>query len=169
MLAARHLLGLSILAGALAVPGCQSGAVTGTYDIIIDNMDAEAHVTSGTWETAATSDGNGSYGEDFLYHLADQTNIARVRFTFTIPAAGVYTVYIYWSAAENRTASQPVVVHDANGDTTYYVNLRQNGNRWYELGSHEFNAGTGGYVEFNTNTTSEGFCNADAVRLTSEF
>jgi len=78
-------------------------------------------------------------------------------------------VYIYWSAATNRTTAQPVVVRDSSGLTTYSVNLQENGNQWYELGSHDFEAGTNGYIEFNTNTSAAGYCNADAVHFVPEF
>ncbi|MHC4444232.1 MAG: golvesin C-terminal-like domain-containing protein [Planctomycetota bacterium] len=138
-------------------------------EIIIDNLDPESVVVAGDWETVGSDDGNGSYGPDFLYHFSDQVNVGIVRFTPTITTAGSYTVYIYWSAGSNRTTAQPVVVHDAAGNTTYNVNLQQDGNQWYELGSHTFNAGTGGYIEFNTNTSAAGYCNADAVRLVPDF
>jgi len=150
-----HLCVAFLLLG-LAAGGCTP------IEIIIDNP--QAAVLAGTWDTAAASDGNGAYGIDFLWHLAERTNIGRVRYTPTITRAGTYTVSIWWSADPNRTTDQPVIVHDANGNTTYHVNLQQNGNQWFPLGQHTFNAGTAGYIEFTTDT-DDGYCNADAVRL----
>ena len=133
-------------------------------EIIIDNQDSAFTIVSGDWGTAESNDGNGSYGPDFRYLLADRSNVGVARFTPTISVAGDYTVYIWWSADPNRTTSQPVTVHDASGDTTSSVDLQQRGNQWYQLGRHTVNAGTVGYIEFSNNTDA-GYCNADAVRL----
>ncbi|HOS95592.1 MAG TPA: hypothetical protein PLQ54_19940, partial [Armatimonadota bacterium] len=76
----------------------------------------------------------------------------------------LYDISVYWSAAENRTAAQPIIVHDSSGtDHTYYVSLRRNGNEWFPLAT--LTLGPGSYIEFTTQTPSEGYCNADAVRL----
>jgi len=136
-------------------------------EIIIDNVDPGCQVVSGAWASADASDGSGPYGDDFLYLHAD-ADPGAVRFTPDIKVAGKYTVYIYWSADPNRTAAQPVTVHDATGDKSYTVNLQQNGNQWFKLGPHTFNTGANAYIEF-TNNTEDGYCNADAVRLVSDF
>ncbi len=157
--------GLTAVLGALILGGCPTNEPTPTPEpIIIDNVDAGAAVVAGDWDTAPTTDGNGSYGPDFLYHLADRTNIGIVRYTPIVQTAGTYTVSIWWSADPNRTTDQPVIVHDANGDTPYHVNLQEHGYQWYELGQHVFNVGADGYVEFTTDTDA-GYCNADAVRF----
>ena len=136
-------------------------------EIVIDNRDPGCRIMSGGWDTSDTTDGNGSFGEDFLYlHAGDEPGA--VRFTPEIGSAGRYLVYIYWSADPNRTTGQPVIVHDASGEKTYTVNLQQNGNQWFRLGTHTFGVGTDGYIEFN-NHTDEGYCNADAVRLVRDF
>jgi hyaluronate lyase len=160
-------LGLLYLAG-IVLPGAMCFPSTPSQEIIVDNLDSGFAIIAGTWGEANSSDGNGSYGPNFRYHEADQTNVGIARFTPTITHAGSYAVYIYWSADPNRTTSQPVIVHGSGGDMTYYVNLRQNGHQWFLLGNHVFNSGTSGYIDFTTNTAS-GFCNADAVRLVSNF
>jgi len=159
--------GLFALLGCIVLAG--GGAIcTPAHEIIIDNPDSEFSIIAGTWGTADTSDGNGCYGPDFRYHFADTTDVGIARFTPNITAPGPYQVYIYWSADPNRTTAQPVIVHASTGDTTYSVNLQQHGNQWFYLGRHTFSAGTGGYIEFNTDT-ADGYCNADAVRLVSDF
>jgi hypothetical protein len=155
------ILGSAVLAMGMGVGNCQNQPT----EVIVDNRDAGCTIEAGNWDTAATTDGNGCYGPDFLYSLADRVNFGRVRFTPDVPATGTYTVAIYWSAAANRTTDQPVIVHAANGDTTYHVNLQLYGHQWYTLGQHTFNAGAAGYIEFSTDTDA-GYCNADAVRLT---
>lgn len=159
---------LFVLVAGFVLPGTMCFPRTPSQEIILDNLDAGFSVVAGVWDTAGTDDGNGSYGPDFRYHYADQVNIGVARFTPTIAQGGSYAVYIYWSADPNRTSSQPVIVHSAGGDTSYTVNLQEYGNQWRLLGSHTFNAGTSGYIDFTTNTAS-GYCNADAVRLVSNF
>ncbi len=155
-------------AAVVFVSGLSCCLRTPSQEIIIDNLDAGFAVLAGVWGLADTTDGNGSYGPNFRYHEADRATVGVARFTPTITQGGSYAVYIYWSADPNRTTAQPVIVRSADGDTTYSVNLQQNGNQWFRLGDHTFNAGTTGYIEFNTDTDS-GFCNADAVRLLSNF
>lgn len=165
----RHiwLVAFVVFAG-IALASCGGGGGA-PLEIIVDNQDSGVEqIPPASWDTAPSNDGNGSYGTDFLYHEADQVNVAVVRFTPNITTAGSYRVDIYWSADPNRTTDQPVIVHHAGGDTTYHVNLQQYGNQWRTLGSHTFNAGTGGYIDFTTDTES-GYCNADAVRLVSNF
>ena len=162
----RQRLGWLTGLGALLVAGCPP--LFPSLDLIIDNRDPAAAAVHGQWGSALATDGNGAYGPDFRYHFADRTDIARYRFTPDIVVTGGYAVYIWWSAAPSRTTDQPVIVHDATGDTTYHVNLQQGGDQWFLLGHHTFRTGTGGYIEFNTDT-ADGYCNADAVRLVSDF
>jgi hypothetical protein len=130
-------------------------------EIIIDNTDPQASILAGDWQAVGDSQ---AYGGDFLYLFADHENVGTVRFTPDIASPGWYTVYITWAPGDDRTTDQPVLVHDADGDTTYHVNLQTRAEQWVELGRHWFTLGTSGYIEF-TNDTDDGFCNADAVRL----
>lgn len=161
-------LALVVLSAVVSLSGMTCLPPPQNIEIIIDNQDAGFTIVNGTWDTADTTDGNGCYGPDFRYHLADRSPVSVASFTPLITQAGSYSVYIYWSADPNRTTSQPVVVNHAGGVTTYTVNLQQNGNQWYLLGSHTFNAGVGAAVLFTTDTDA-GYCNADAVRLVSNF
>jgi len=157
------------LAASLLLPNAScSRQAPAAEEIVVDNLDPGFAIIAGDWGEAGTSDGNGSYGPDFRYHLADRDNVGIARFTPTITRAGSYAVYIYWSADPNRTTAQPVIVHGEGGDTTYHVNLRQHGRQWFLLGHCTFAAGTGGYVQFTTETDS-GYCNADAIRLVADF
>lgn len=139
--------------------------VTVTVGMAVDNADAAFSVIEGNWDLAPTTDGNGCWGPDFAYAYSTPPDpLARARFTLDLTTAASYDISVYWSAAENRTAAQPIVVHDSSGaDHTYYVNLRLNGDEWFPLGT--LTLGPGSYIEFTTQTTSEGYCNADAIRL----
>lgn len=139
--------------------------VTVTVGMAIDNADAAFSAIEGTWDLSPTTDGNGCWGPDFAYAYSTPPDpLARARFTLDLATAATYDISVYWSAAENRTTAQPIIVHDSSGaDHTYYVNLRLNGNEWFPLGT--LTLGPGSYIEFTTQTTSEGYCNADAIRL----
>ncbi len=165
MTAKQAWFGLATTLTGIVLVGCLTTPTTTM--VIVDNRDSACTIVTGGWDTAPTTDGNGSYGPDFLYHFADRENVGIVRFTPNVPTAGSYAVYIYWSADPDRTTDQPVIVHDATGDTTYHVNLQEHGHQWFELGRHTFDAGTAGYIEFNTDT-DDGYCNADAVRLVAD-
>ncbi len=162
-LQSRHPLRLLAFIGPILLAGCPGFLLP--QEVIVDNRDPGVLVIAGQWDVADTSDGNGAYGQDFMFHPADRANVARVRFTPDVVVAGSYGVYIWWSAAPNRTTEQPVIVHDATGDVTYHVNLQQHGDQWFLLGYHTFYSGTGGFVEFSTDTDDSGFCIADAIRL----
>lgn len=157
---------LSLATILLLVSSCSRRAPT--QEIIVDNLDPGFAIIAGDWGEAGTADGNGSYGPDFRYHLADRSKVGIARFTPTISQVGSYAVYIHWSADPNRTTDQPVIVHSEDGETAYHVNLQEHGHQWFPLGHHTFAAGTGGYVQFTTDTDS-GYCNADAIRLVADF
>ncbi len=155
---------LSVLALSLPiVVGCEGASAP--REVIVDNRDGGFGIIAGDWGVGDPTDGNGCYGADFRYHFADRDDVGRAHFVPNVPERGWYDVYIYWSAAPNRTTDQPVIVHDANGDdTVFHVNLQQHGNQWYWLSRLLFAPGTDCYIEFNTDT-DDGYCNADAVRL----
>lgn len=162
----RRILLVCLAAVVLAATGlnCPKQQTPQATEVIVDNRDAGFSVMAGTWDTENQPNGNGYYGEDFRYALANQVDVAIARFTPTVTATASYQVYMYWSAHPDRTTAQPVIVHDANGNATYTVNLQENGNEWYLLGTHTFNQGTGGYIEVNTDTAAD-YCNADAIRI----
>ncbi len=131
---------------------------------VFDNQDSSFAIVSGDWSTGHDTNGNGCYGLDFRYCEANPYDIGRARFALNLEAPDDYYVSIYWSAADNRTECQPVVVHLADGsDSVRYVNLREHGNEWFSLG--DFSLGPNSYVEFNTDTDYDGYCIADAVKL----
>ena len=84
------------------------------------------------------------------------------RWTPSIPSAGNYDVYIWWSAHRNRATSVPFTVCHAAACATVNMNQQQNGGRWNLHGRYNFAAGSAGYVLV---TDQNGRAVADAVRL----
>ena len=159
---------LAVTAGGLGLAGCtEPTGPAEPVDIIIDNTESACKELSGGWQTGSWTDGTGYYGTEFLLLEANQTNVGMVRFYPGFPVAGEYEVFLWWPQGSNWTTAQPVIVHDADGDDTYSVDLTQGGSGWYSLWVHRFAAGNAGYIEVNTNTPAPGRCIADAVRVAS--
>lgn len=141
--------------------------LSGDEPITIDNADTERIEQSGGWEVS--DNGTGPWNGSFLYHRAQRDPVAWVRFLIDIGEVRNYDVYLWWSAMEDRTTTQPVIIQDAKGDHHLAtVNLREPPPaEWFGIGT--FSLGPGSFVEFNTDTDTDpagnDFCNADAIRL----
>ena len=103
---------------------------------------------------------SGYYGVDLLYSCGSGSD--NFRWTPTIPAAGTYNVYVWWTAYPNRSTSVPIDVTHAGGTTTKTYNQQTGGGQWVLHGNYSFNAGTGGYVQVSD---VNGQACADAVRF----
>jgi hypothetical protein len=133
-------------------------------EVIVDNLDG-GFSQSGTWaESAATDEYNGS-------SLYSATTISTARWTPNLPTAGSYEVYAWWSAQSSSgfydrdSAADYTIVH-ADGVNTVVRDQDVNSGQWNLLGTYNFAAGTGGFVELvrDTNNGVNG-TSADAVRF----
>ncbi|MBI3106688.1 MAG: hypothetical protein HYY95_14160, partial [Candidatus Rokubacteria bacterium] len=129
-------------------------------EIILDNasvgvQDGQRTFT-GTW---CVSGATGFFGTDSLYSCGGGADTYRWR--PTIPAAGSYDVYVWWTVHVNRSTAVPITVVHAGGTTTRTFNEQVSGGQWVLHGRYSFNAGTGGYVQVSD---SAGQAAADAVR-----
>lgn len=130
--------------------------------VVVDNTSAGFSVPSGTWVTSAPAQGD-QYLADERYHLAG-TGTARARFTPSIPTAGSYRVYAWWSDYANHATNTPYTVKPA-GSSAVVVrrDQRVTGDQWVYLGTYAMAAGTGSYVEVSDD--ANGVVIADAVRF----
>jgi hypothetical protein len=133
-------------------------------EIILDNAPAGTsgggRSFTGSWCNSTTS---GFYGTDSLYSCGSDSTY---RWTPTIPAAGSYEVYVWWTAHTNRSVSVPITVNHAGGPTTNFYNQKVDGGKWVLHGTYSFNAGEAGSVEVwgGLYTTGRQAC-ADAVKF----
>ena len=144
-----------------ASPATQSFTVSVTAgEIVLDGapvgVQDSGRTFTGTWCTSTSS---GSFGSESLYSCG--AGIDTYRWIATIPTAGTYDVYIWWTAHVNRSTTVPITVNHAGGSTTQTFNQRVNGGQWIRLGTFSFNAGVSGYVEVSD---VNGQAAADAVR-----
>jgi hypothetical protein len=127
-------------------------------EIIIDNTSA---TYTGVW--------NNSTGLPDYYNTNYEWNATGAgsdiaKWTPNI-TAGEYEVY-YWLPDGNgdRPTNAPYKVVHSSGSNTYYINQQVAGGSWKLLGTHTFNAGTGGYVELSDNCNNN-YVIADAIKF----
>jgi hypothetical protein len=136
---------------------------TTPQEIVIDNANAGVQdaaggrTFAGTWCLSSATD---QFGPNSLYSCGGTGD--RYRWTPRIPAAGAYDVYVWYSTRTTRSATVPITVVSAGGQTSRLFDERTGGGRWILHGRYTFNAGTTGYVEASG---ANGNASADAVRL----
>ncbi|MFI5914141.1 FAD-dependent oxidoreductase [Dactylosporangium sp. NPDC051541] len=132
-------------------------------DIVVDNAAYTGVTATGDWTDASGT--AGYFGADFAHDSgAGGGPDTSFRFTPNLPKAGRWTVYLRWTAAENRARAVPVDIVHSDGTTTRTVDQRASGGTWVPLGTYSFAAGTTGSVLIRTDHT-EGYVIADAVRF----
>ena len=139
-------------------------ATSPATEIIVDDGDSGYTKSSG-W-SYSTGAGAAAYNGDYDW---TSTNISSkvywARWTPNLTGAAQYEVYVMYREGANRAIDSPYEVHHKFGTATIDVNQTTNGGTWVLLGTYEFDAGTGGYVELG-NGPAEGskVVIADAVR-----
>ncbi len=130
--------------------------------IVVDDSEAEKKGFDATGTTASPYLGEG-YAHDGNERKGEQT----ARFTPELPKAGRYRVAIAYTALGNRATNVPVIVHSAEGDSSFVVNQKQKPETdglLHVLGSFRFDPGKGGFVEFS-NAGTDGHVIIDAVQF----
>jgi hypothetical protein len=125
-------------------------------EIIVDNP---AATFVGSWGTGTATPGY--YGANYAYHAAG-TGANTATWSFTIPSAGTYEVFAYWSAGGNRASNAKYTVNYQGGATVVTKNQQVNGGSWQSLATFSFNA-AGYSVSLSDN--ANGYVIADAIRV----
>lgn len=137
-------------------------------EVIVDNYDSSpTFVKTGTWTT--TAENPGQFHQANHFHDQNYGKGAKTaRFTPNLPVAGTYKVYAMWnSSGTGRATNVPIAITHAGGTTNVVKNQNLDSGQWVLLGTHTFNAGTGGNVLITT-TGTDGYVIADAVRFVKE-
>ncbi len=116
--------------------------------------------TSGKWyDSSSYSTAAGCTAQKSRYALYDDVGGKndRSRYDPNLPTAGRYNLYVTtykWGSADAKNCK--ITIHHKNGDTVIYRDITASncGDKWYELGTYEFAAGKGGYVEFDDSTVT---------------
>jgi alkaline phosphatase D len=134
-----------------------------TPEIIVDNSMTGSVSVVGSWPevTSVREAQNLSY----LHDDNAGKGIKTVKFTPTIPATGVYDVYVRWpGGGTNRASNARFTLLSQGGGVTYSVNQQVQSNSWIFLGTHTFAYGSLGYVMIKNESTT-GYVIADAVKF----
>ena len=135
---------------------------TAAVPLVIDNLDREFSVVSGSWITSTPPD---RLGPNNRYAAAGDGS-AKARFTPRITSPGNYAVYAWWTAYPNHATNAPYVIRDSAGAHTVLTNQETNGGQWNLFGTYSFAAGANGYVELNN--AANQYVVADAVMFVSQ-
>lgn len=104
--------------------------------IVVDNVEADF---TGTWtETTGSTD---RFGTSYSYHAAGSGSDTATWYA-SIPAAGYYNVYAWWTQHSNRATDAPYTINYDGGSQTVDVNQEVNGGRWNLLGTYSFSGGS---------------------------
>lgn len=102
-------------------------------EIIIDNGGAGTSYT-GSWKDVR--------GKDAFAGTAAESKAtgASYRYSTALPSAGEYEVYLWWTAAGNRSSAAPVEVTHSLGTTQLTIDQQVNGGQWKKIGVWDFAA-----------------------------
>lgn len=106
-----------------------------TSEQIVDNG-TTGYSDSGGW-TTSTSTAN-YYGTDYRVCLVSTTGGAEAGWTFTPSAAGVYSVYSWYTGGSNRSTDARYTIHHHGGETEVILNQQRDGFTWKHLGQFFF-------------------------------
>lgn len=112
---------------------------------------------TGLW---CVSSATNKYGSHSLYSCGAARDT--YRWTPSIPTAGSYDIYVWWSSRPNRSTNVPISVTHTSGTVTKNYNEQLGGGVWLLHGRYSFAAGNSGYVEVSD---VNGQAAADAVRF----
>jgi hypothetical protein len=129
---------------------------TEVAEIVIDNRDATTSMI-GTW---SLSDGANPYGVDSV----SSRNGATFTWNFTPPQSGDYSLSIWWTSYQSRSANIPVDIQTLNGTARVYINQQQNGGKWNFLGIYSFEARKSYEITITAQASRLSTC-ADAVKF----
>jgi len=127
-------------------------------DVTMDNTAASF---SGTWSTGTSA--TDKFGADYRYCNSGAS--ATATYAMNLPAAGQWTIQVWYPAGSNRASSAPHVVTHVGGTATYNINQTATGGQWVTLGTHTFAAGAGQLqIQGATATPTSRVVMADGVR-----
>lgn len=129
---------------------------TGGTTIIVDNSSA-GFTASANWSTGTSA--TDKYGADYRYRSTAAVSDP-AQWSATISSSGTYSIYAWWSAGSNRSATASYVLPDGSSVSK---NQQANGGTWQLLGSQSL--ATGAQVTKLSCWTTTGFIVlADAVK-----
>ena len=106
---------------------------------IVDNYDA-GYSATGSWSNSSATD---EYEGQSRY--TSQVG-ATATWTPDLPVTGTYNVYAWWCYWSTRDTNALYTINHADGTDTMRINQQEDTGQWILLGTHNFDAGSSGYV-----------------------
>ncbi len=132
----------------------------GGWSAIVDNDDA-GFSASDNWLRVTTSGRGGSH------HHAQPVQESDVAwFSADIPDSGSYRVDVWYPQSSSNNSRAPYIVAASGGFETVYIDQRSGGGRWNSIGVFQLDAGAQQVVGASRWTGTDGWIEADAVRIT---
>jgi len=126
----------------------------GENAIVLDN-ETPGTRRVGNWGPSSAPN---PYGPGSFYSLNPDNTY---HYDVTLPSAGVYDVYLWWTEWPSRLTAVPVDISHAGGTATVTVNQHTNGGRWNLVGQWTF----GNSATVTIHSLGGGSTCADAVRF----
>jgi MYXO-CTERM domain-containing protein len=107
-------------------------------------------------------------GESKVFDASAEST-GHVQWTFDVPEAGEYNVYVGYVQAADRASDAHYTIRHAGGETSFYVDQRRHGSTWVYLGRFYFEAGVseerGAVLLDNRSADENATLSADVVRI----
>jgi hypothetical protein len=129
-------------------------------DIIVDNANA-GFSASANWSTGTSA--ADKYGADYRYRSTAAVSDAAT-FSYSLPSAGNYEVYAWWTQGTNRSTTAPYVVTTSAGTSSISRNQQTGGGAWNSLGTFAMNSGANS-TKLSCWTTTGFVVVADAIKV----
>lgn len=145
--------------GTVAGITVESPAETDVPTMVVDDLDSEFEIVSGTWQTET---GDGQW-KGHQHHHEPGDGSALARFHASVPVSGRYAVDAWWVASQRWATDAPYVVHHDGGEAEVRVGQRNLSSRWVPLGAFDFTAGQDYAVDVHNGANA--VVVADAIRF----
>jgi hypothetical protein len=132
------------------------------WSVIVDNEHA-GFSASGNWVTSSAS---GEYGGSHR-HARPVLESDVAWFSADVPAAGRYRIDVWYPQNSANNSRAPYIVAASGGNEPVYVDQRSGGGRWRSIGVFSLPAGKRRVVGVSRWTGTEGWIEADAVRISA--
>ncbi|MBN2364925.1 MAG: T9SS C-terminal target domain-containing protein [Calditrichaeota bacterium] len=134
------------------------------YQEIIDTDDPGCTLQGSGWFPTANP---GYWGTSPALLNQIGTGADFAEFGPNLPDSAEYELFAWWVSSSNRCGDTPFIVTHAAGSDTVRVDQRDNGSKWFLLGTYTFRGDTSDKVILSDAGTISSLVVADAIRIVS--
>ena len=127
---------------------------------MLDSEDSSDVSITGSWTKSTYT--SGYKGDDYRHDGDSRKGDRSVQYSPEIPAAGEYTVSIWYTDGNNRATNTKVDVAGKHSTYTETVDQTQNGGQWVTLGTYALDSTATVTIR---NDDTDGYVVADAVKV----